>query len=126
MRDPFYADYAATHDGRLPAVNSAPLVRWAYADSFPNTTVDVANANRTLFGDWVSEEVLIADDETCSESLLLYVGSQASANYRNEYGDGPSIPLGFTVSRISPFWGGPDFVVPRKSLSSNDWHIMHC
>lgn len=116
VRDPFYADYAAIHDGRLPAVNPAPLVRWAYGDSFPNTTLDIANANRTLFGDWVNSEVLIPDEETCSDSLMLYVGSQANVNYRNEYGDAPGVPLGFGVSRLSPFWGGPDFVLPRKFL----------
>lgn len=114
VRDPFYADYAAVHDGRLPAVNPAPLVRWAYGDSFPNTTVDVANTNRTMFADWINREVLVPDEETCSDSLLLYVGSEADVNYRNVYTDGPAVPLGFSVSRVSPFWGGPDFVVPRK------------
>lgn len=118
MRIPFYADYAAVHDGRLPAVNPAPLVRWAYGDSFPNTTVDIANANRTLFGDWINSEVLVPDEKTCSDSLMLYVGSQADVNYRNEYGDGPAVPLGFSVSRVSPFWGGPDFVVPRELILS--------
>ncbi|CZT17353.1 related to D-mandelate dehydrogenase [Ramularia collo-cygni] len=120
VRDPFYADYAALHDGRLPAVNPAPLLRWAYGDSFPNTTVDVANANRTLFGDWINNEVLPSNEETCSESLMLYIGSQADENYRNEYGSGPTIPFGTrssTISRVSPFWGGPDFVLPLGSAA---------
>lgn len=95
-------------------------MRWAYADTFPNTALDVANANRTLFGDWVEREVLISDDETCSESLMVYVGSQATINYRNEYSDGPAVPLGFGISRVSPFWGGPDVVVPRKFFLLGD------
>ena len=113
VRDPFFEDYAAIHDGRVPFIDPAPAARWAFGDSYPNTTVDVANANRTLFADWFASEVLIADQKTCSDSLLLYVGSQADVNYRNQYGDAPTPPVGsFSISRVSPFWGGPDFVVP--------------
>jgi len=114
VRDPFYADYAAVHDGRRPFVDPAPLVRWAFGDSYPNTTLAVANANRTLFADWFASEVLVADAKTCSNSLLFYVGSEASVNYRNQYGGPPSPPFGFGISRVSPYWGGPDFVVPSK------------
>lgn len=114
VRDPFYADYAAAHDGRRPFVDPAPLARWAWGDSFPNGTVDVAVANKTIFEDWISSEVLKPDSATCSDSLLFYVGSEASVDYRNQYGDPPTPPLGFSVSRVSPFWSGPDFVLPRK------------
>lgn len=114
VRDPFYADYAAAHDGRRPFVDPAPLARWAWGDSFPNTTVDVAVANKTIFENWISSEVLKPDSATCSDSLLFYVGSEASVNYRNQYGDPPTPPLGFSISRVSPFWSGPDFVLPCK------------
>ncbi|KAF7348762.1 putative glutamyl-trna amidotransferase protein [Mycena venus] len=30
VRDPFYADYAAVHDGRRPFVDPTPLSRWAF------------------------------------------------------------------------------------------------
>ncbi|KAI5359507.1 putative amidase [Septoria linicola] len=113
VRDPFFADYAAIHDGRRPFIDPAPLVRWTWGDSYPNATVDIANANRTIFADWVSSNVLVADEKTCSDSLLLYVGSQASVDYRNEYEGAPSPPVGGgIIGRVSPFWGGPDFVVP--------------
>lgn len=117
VRDPFFADYAAVHDGRIPFINPAPAARWEFGDSYPNTTVDIANTNRTLFADWFSHEVLIANNEkTCSDSLLFYVGSQANINYRNQYGDPPTPPVGsFIINHASPFWGGPDFVVPVGS-----------
>lgn len=118
VRDPFYADYAAAHEGRRPFVDPAPLIRWAFGDSYANDTVDIANHNRTVFADWVSSEVLVADEDTCSDSLLFYVGSQARANYRNEYNGEPSVPFGFSISRVSSYWGGPDFVLPRKFDSS--------
>ncbi|KAK4503796.1 hypothetical protein PRZ48_004711 [Zasmidium cellare] len=115
VRDPFYEDYAKAHDGRRPFVDPAPLVRWAFGDSYPNNTVDIANANRTLFQSWWSNNVLVADNATCSDSLLFYVGSEASVNYRNQYLDSPRVPFGFSISRVSPFWGGPDFVIPLGS-----------
>ncbi|KAK0252698.1 hypothetical protein LTR54_009003 [Friedmanniomyces endolithicus] len=125
VRDPFYADYAAVHDGRRPFVDPAPLVRWAFGDSYPNTTLAVANANRTLFADWFASEVLVADAKTCSNSLLFYVGSEASVNYRNQYGGPPSPPFGFGISRVSPYWGGPDFVVPIGQASYNSSITLH-
>ncbi|KAI6799940.1 amidase signature enzyme [Hortaea werneckii] len=117
VRDPFYADYAAVHDGRRPAVDPPPLARWAFGDSYPPSEVDVANHNRTIFADWFSSEVLVPNNQTCSDSLLLYVGSQADVNYRNKYIDPPTPPFGFGISRVSPYWGGPDFVVPLGSAS---------
>ncbi|CAK4033314.1 amidase signature enzyme [Lecanosticta acicola] len=115
VRDPFYADYAAAHDGRRPFVDPAPLARWAFGDSYPNTTADLAVYNKTVFQEWVSSEVLKPDNLTCSDSLLFYVGSEADVNYRNQYGDPPVPPTGFDISRVSPFWGGPDFVLPLGS-----------
>src|ERR1700712_2777817 len=35
LRDPFYRDYGAVHDGRLPAIDPVPLLRWAYGASSP-------------------------------------------------------------------------------------------
>lgn len=117
VRDPFYAEYGAAHNGRLPFVDPAPLVRWAFGDAYPPTEVNIANANRTLFADWWASNVLVADNATCSNSFLFYVGSEADVNYRNQYLGPPEVPYGFGTSRVSPFWGGPDFVVPSKSCS---------
>ncbi|KXS97317.1 hypothetical protein AC578_10748 [Pseudocercospora eumusae] len=115
VRDPFYADYAAVHDGRRPFVDPVPLFRWAWGDSYPNTTLDMAIENKTAFGHWFANQVLVADEETCSDSLLLYIGTQANVNYRNAYKGPPTAPTGFGIHSVSPMWGGPDFVVPIGS-----------
>ncbi|GAB7349943.1 hypothetical protein MBLNU459_g0640t1 [Dothideomycetes sp. NU459] len=117
VRDPFYAAYGAAHGGRLPFVDPVPLYRWGFGDAYPASALAAANANRTLFASWWAAEVLAADEATCSDSLLLYVGSEADVAYRNQYLDPPSAPFGFGISRVSPFWGGPDFVLPLGQAS---------
>ena len=117
LRDPFYADYGAVHNGRRPFVDPVPLTRWAFGDSFPKpATLNQANANRIVFRDWVASHVMVpsnsSNSSACSSSLYLYVGSEADVNYRNQYSGGPSVPYGFGTSRISPFAENPDFVVP--------------
>lgn len=74
----------------------------------------MANANRTIFADWFASEVLVADNETCSDSLMLYVGSKAKVEYRDQYESRPKVPYGFDISKASSFSGVPDFVVPSK------------
>ncbi|KAF1989847.1 amidase signature enzyme [Aulographum hederae CBS 113979] len=111
VRDPFYRDYAAVHSGRLPFVDPVPLVRWGYGEN-ATATVEEAVANKTVFMEWVASEVLVADSQTCSDSLLLYVGSQATVRYRNRYLPAPSPPFGFGTSQVSIFAEVPDMVVP--------------
>ncbi|KAG8624976.1 hypothetical protein KVT40_006727 [Elsinoe batatas] len=112
VRDPFYAAYAAANGGRRPFVNPAPLVRWGYGDTVPDSALAEANANKTVFADWWDANILRADPVTCSDKLLLYPGSSASGSYRNQYGGPPTVPFGFSTGRISVFAGGPDVVVP--------------
>lgn len=119
LRDPFYADYSAAHSGRLPFVDPVPIYRWGFADSYPASTLTEANANRTLFGTWWADNILVASNTTCSDSILLYVGSNADVDYRNTYLSPPEAPYGFGISRVSPFWGGPDFVLPVGEASYN-------
>lgn len=116
VRDPFYADYAAAHDGRLPFVDPPPLTRWAYGDN-ATATVEEAVANKTAFMEWFTNEILAPDAETCSSSLMMYVGSDGDNTvYRNTYWDPPRVPFGFSTGRISVFAEVPDMVVPSKSL----------
>ena len=94
VRDPFYASYAAAHDGRRPFVDPAPLVRWAFGDTFPIAALAEAVANKTVFMDWFNSKVVKPDNRTCSDSLVLYVGSTAdNQNYRNQYLRYGFIPL---------------------------------
>lgn len=111
VRTPFLRDYAAAHDNRTPFINPVPLARWGWGD---NQTTPLAEgiANKTSFMAWANGSFLAPDAHTCSQSLVLYVGSTGRTNYRNVYLDEPGVPLGWGNSRISIFAEVPDFVVP--------------
>ncbi|MCJ1309334.1 hypothetical protein MMC25_002993 [Agyrium rufum] len=125
VRTPFYEAYGAVHDGRLPFVDPAPLVRWGFGDSYPESVLTDAINNKTIFMDWFSSNVLVNDSTTCSDSLLLYVGSEAQPNPRNQYLGPPGVPYGFSSGRISPFTEVPDVVVPLGQALSNSTITMH-
>ncbi|KAF1354823.1 amidase signature domain-containing protein [Delphinella strobiligena] len=112
LRDPFYEAYGKEHDGRQPFIDPVPLIRWNWSDTYPLSAIDDARANNSLFASWFSSTVLVADNKTCSDSLLLYIGSQATVTYRNVYRLAPAVPYGYFTGSISPYWGGPDFVIP--------------
>ncbi|KAK1958712.1 amidase signature enzyme [Colletotrichum sublineola] len=126
VRDPFYADYAAAHDGRLPFVNPVPLARWTWADAQPATALAEAKVNKTLFADWFNTRVLSPatawEDapSTCSSGLLLYVGSTGTPIPRNQYPSrAPGTPpLGFSNGRLSVFSGAPDHVFPLGEVDA--------
>jgi hypothetical protein len=68
-----------------------------------------------------------ADPDTCSEGLLLYPGTLAMPNYRNQYFKAPGIPAGFDVSSISVFAGVPDMVLPGRFLPFFCWkYSLNC
>ncbi|QIW95774.1 hypothetical protein AMS68_001292 [Peltaster fructicola] len=125
VRDPFYTAYGAAHGGRRPFVDPAPLARWAFGDSFPASQLATENAKRQVFSDWFASNVLRADNKTCSDKFLFYIGSQASVNSRNQYISPPRAPTGFSIGRVSPFWGGPDFVLPIGSAEYNSTITLH-
>jgi Asp-tRNA(Asn)/Glu-tRNA(Gln) amidotransferase A subunit family amidase len=112
IRDPFYADYAAANDGRRPFINPAPLARWTFGETFPSSQLAEENRKRSIFSAWFASEILAANEETCSDGFLFYVGSQADTKYRNTYRGPPKPPTGWSNAMMSTFWGGPDFVVP--------------
>jgi len=111
----------AAHDGRLPFVDPAPLARWAFGDSLPDSALDQAIRNKTLFMDWFGSEVLAPVDNPaqCSSALMLYAssgGDQAPRNLRPP--KPPKPPFGFSVGRISVMAECPDFVFPLGQVSS--------
>lgn len=118
VRDPFFAAYAAKYNGRLPAVDVVPLVRWNFTQNFTADQINAEYDKRQVFEDWFGSNVLVPDSTTCSNALLVYLGSNASPNPRNRYLTFPKAPTGFSISRASPFWGGPDYVLPCKSRCS--------
>ncbi len=111
VRDPFYADYAAQHDGRRPHVNPAPLRRWALGDNV-NATIDEAMANKTRFMNWFNGNVLKPGNASCSSDLFVYVPRTPAPKYRDTYWMGPQAPGAFSTSRISVMAEVPDIVIP--------------
>ncbi|RSM08741.1 hypothetical protein CEP52_004499 [Fusarium oligoseptatum] len=111
VRDPFFRDYGAAHDGRRPHVNPAPLNRWALGNS-STSTVEEGIANKTRFMDWFNTRVLSYDAKSCSNSLLVYVPRTPEPVYRDTYKTGPQVPKAFSTSRISVMSETPDMVVP--------------
>ncbi|KAF2654919.1 glutamyl-tRNA amidotransferase [Lophiostoma macrostomum CBS 122681] len=124
VRDPFYADYAALHDGRRPFVDPVPLLRWSWAQN-SSATVPEAIANKTLFMSWFNSSVLTPSASTCSSSLLMYVGSIGSTVYRNIYLSDPVPPYGFGEWSLSGFAEAPDFVVPIGEAPYNSTVTGH-
>lgn len=128
VRDPFYADYAAIHDGRRPFVNPVPLLRWGYGDTLSEADYEAAKRNKTVFMDWFNSEILppVDNPAQCSSGFVLYLGSQGGGNPRNRYGSAPGVPVGFNPGRISVFAEVPDSVFPlgqvslRSEISNHD------
>lgn len=112
LRDPFYQDYKAAHNGRLPHVNPAPLQRWNLSDTSSAQTVEAAYKNQTRFSKWIQDSILPFSESKCSESILIYVPRVPSPKYRDNYLSGPALPSAFSTSRISVLAGVPDIVVP--------------
>ncbi|KAK3934271.1 amidase signature enzyme [Diplogelasinospora grovesii] len=122
LRDPFFRDYAAAHDGRTPFVDPAPLARWAYGDSLPASALQEAIRNKTVFMDWWNARIMppVADPAQCSSSLMLYVGSAGAGagSTRNRYLSPPQVPFGWSTGRISVYSGCPDHVYPIGQVAA--------
>ncbi|EHK22503.1 uncharacterized protein TRIVIDRAFT_2199, partial [Trichoderma virens Gv29-8] len=112
VREPFYADYSAKHDGALPAVDPANTIRWDFADQTSESDLAAAEANRTMFRDWLQSELLTPDEETCSSAIIIWATYLADPTPRNVYLDPPKVNPKFYLSRIAPFAEVPDFTMP--------------
>lgn len=80
---PWFADYAASHDGRTPAIGPSPTTRWGYAA----TNLTVANyteavRRKEVFKTFLEENLLSPDDETCSSSIVLMPWTTGATSYR--------------------------------------------
>ncbi|KAL0934663.1 glutamyl-tRNA amidotransferase [Colletotrichum truncatum] len=111
VRDPFYADYAAANEGRLPHINPAPLQRWALGDR-SNSTIEEGLKSKALFMEWFNNEILHRDPRSCSNRLLLYVPRTPVSTPRDRYITGPQSPKPFSTSKISVMSKTPDIVIP--------------
>jgi len=120
VREPFYRDYAAVHDGRKPFVNPVPVSRWAYGDSRSDADLQSEYAAKEKFMKWWNAKVLpaVTDKSQCSSGFVIYPGSSGGQNPRNRYRTMPGAPLGFGTSRISVFTEVPDSVFPLGQVAS--------
>ena len=117
LRDSFFADYAAVHDGRTPCIDPSPKARWAYGDSESESDLAREIQNKEVFSTWFNTHILppSTDPNKCSDSLFLYIGSpggSTSVHTRNTYHTSPTPPFGFMPSMISTLAGVPDSVFP--------------
>ncbi|OOF90661.1 hypothetical protein ASPCADRAFT_58797 [Aspergillus carbonarius ITEM 5010] len=127
VRDPFYADYAAKHDGRVPFVDPVPLSRWNWSMGYPDSALDEAIYNKTMFMDWIADNYLtpIADPDQCSSSLIVYVGTDGSQIARNVYRSLPGAPSGYSRFLISNMASVPDFVIPIGEVEAYSTITQH-
>ncbi|KAI1761542.1 amidase signature enzyme [Hypoxylon sp. FL1150] len=115
LGQPFFADYAAAHDGRKPFVNPGPLSRWTWGQvNAPDDVYDQALRNISYFKSWWETEGYGRHDpESCSESLYLYAFATGTPAYRTDYLTAPTgPPLGFNDQSVSIIAGLPEIVVP--------------
>ncbi|SCO04988.1 related to D-mandelate dehydrogenase [Fusarium fujikuroi] len=108
VKEPFFRDYAA------------PSARWAWGESQPDSILDDAVRNKTIFMDWFNHNVLPKDKDSqrCSSNILLYTQGPGIFSRRDVYLDPPGVPFGWSLSRISIFSEAPDSVYPIGEVSS--------
>lgn len=119
--DKFFADYAAKYDGRQPFVNPSARGRWLYADTQPESELQNAYRNKTIFADWFNSVVLPRANGTsggCSQALLLYPASYGADNRTDTYAGAPPLPFGFEHVTLSSMSGVPDVVFPLGDVQS--------
>lgn len=115
------------HDGRLPFVDPTPIARWGFGDSLPDSALDDAYRNKTIFMDWFNSNVLTPVDDPlqCSSAFMLYIGSSGGQDPRNQYFGKPTPPFGFGTSRVSPFTECPDNVFPVGQVAAESSITNH-
>nr|ADI24964.1 unknown [Penicillium aethiopicum] len=109
---PLYSDYAAANGGRMPFIDPVPLLRWDWGLGYPESQLETEIRHKDIFTNWWNSTVQVSDEETCSDSLILYIGTEATPLYRNVYRSKPGVPAGFHTASIANFAGVPDMVVP--------------
>lgn len=112
VRDKFFKDYAAKHDGRKPYLNPSPDIRWKFAANVTDAELQQAHANMTLFGNWFNEHVARKDGASCSDSLVMYHDMFTVPKRRDIYTPGATLPLSFNLGRYSIYSGAPESAFP--------------
>jgi len=115
-----FADFAAQNDGRNPHINPAVLERWHFGQSQGPTAFAEEVSHQQTFENWTANNFLLADNQSCSDSLYLYPQNAGQYNSRETYFLGPSSPpFGFGDSRVAVFGRSPDIVIPLGQIPFN-------
>jgi len=80
---PWFKEFAAANDGREPAIAPAPRVRWDYG-RLNITEADYTEAVRRkeVMRTFMQDELLKADADSCSSSILITPWSTGATDYR--------------------------------------------
>ncbi|KIX02428.1 uncharacterized protein Z518_08369 [Rhinocladiella mackenziei CBS 650.93] len=119
---PFFADYAAVHDGRQPFINPGPLARWTWGwTNAGDEAYQTAIRNKTIFQNWYETEGFgRPDPDSCSEGVYVYPWFISEPSYRNTYFNATTTPpLGFGDSSFSIMAGVPEVIVPLGEVPYN-------
>jgi hypothetical protein len=82
---PLYSDYAAANGGRMPFIDPVPRSRWDWGLGYPESQLETEIENKNTFTNWWNTTAQVFDEETCSDSLILYIGTEETPLYRNAY-----------------------------------------
>lgn len=87
LAQPFFADYAAKHNGLRPFINPGPLARWFWGqENGGDEAYTAAVRNKTVFKEWWETDGFgRTDNTTCSEGVYVYPYTTGKTQYRNEY-----------------------------------------
>lgn len=80
---PWYEDYVAQNEGRLPFVSPSPLIRWQYgANNVSEELFNDGNARKEYYQEFITSDVLIKDETTCSNAIYAEPANTGSTSYR--------------------------------------------
>lgn len=121
--DPFFADYAAAHNGDKPHLD--PPAKRNYAYGLNQTSADFSRivASKSVFSHWVQSQLLTSNfsSSSCSNAILvnpIVTGSPSSRDdvYMKAAPTGENAYLGWNRYGISQLGGVPEVVVPLGSV----------
>ena len=109
----------------MPFLDPSPGARWAWVrDNGGATLFNESLAQKQVFEDFVTSEVLVTDQDTCSGAIYVDVAGTGTTSYRNIYTSGPGLPFGFGGLEAQ-FGGLPELVVPIGQVQYNSTITNH-
>ncbi|GJN90259.1 hypothetical protein Rhopal_003260-T1 [Rhodotorula paludigena] len=120
---PFFERYAAEHEGRKPFLNPTPEVRlFHYMDAKPER-FEEARKRQLEFKTFFEDEVLTADNESCSSGIWVTPSNAGRVGYINNYPIAAPVvnetALTFGQWYYSVFSGAPEVVLPIGQVPYN-------